>query len=159
MTKKKSEEKRSEPIVTPVGVAHYPRLSQADELDGRYKLSLELSEEDAESLLQKMSEAAKRWGVREKFPVKVKDGITLITLKTHKPPRVLDASNKPIPPEVRIGAGSRVRARGSLAPYDGFEGGVTFYLNAVQVIELADSAGGFEATDGYRYDGGDDTPF
>lgn len=150
-----SDKKKFEPIVTPVGTAHYPRLTEPDDMDKRYKISLELSDEDAEALIQQMNAAAERFGVRKKIPAKSKDGIMLFTFKTHKAPKVVDSQNKPVPAGVRVASGSRVRVRGSLAPYESFEGGITAYLNAVQVVELNEGSGGFDKVDGYVYDDGD----
>jgi hypothetical protein len=160
VTTKKKDDKRVEYIMTPVGVAHYPHLFEVDKMAGKYTIQLELAEDDAEALIAKMKDAVKAWGTTDKIPMKVKDGKVLFTFKTKKPPRVVDAANKPVPSTVRIGSGSKVRVKGSLVPYEGLGGGITGYLNGVQLVELVEWGGGagFEPTDGYTFDG-DDVPF
>lgn len=53
-------------------------------------------------------------------------------------PGVFDRFGKPIPPDVLVGNGSKVRVSYSPKPYEGFDGGLTMYLNAVQVLELVE---------------------
>lgn len=63
-------------------------------------------------------------------------------------PGVFDRYGRPIPETVLIGNGSKVEVSYTPNTYDGFGGGINFYLNAIRVIDLveyqkqsADSAG------------------
>lgn len=139
---KTAEKKRYERVITPVGVARYPRLNKADEMDDKYKLELELSEEDAEALLQRYKEVAAREGVT-KLPYKVKDGAFWFTFKSKKQPTLKDSRLNVIPEGVYVRSGSRVRVVGALAPYTKHDGsGLSAYLYEVQVIEMAEGGGG-----------------
>lgn len=51
-------------------------------------------------------------------------------------PGIFDKCGKPIPPEILIGNGSRVRVAYTENIYEAFGGGINLYLNAVQVVEL-----------------------
>jgi hypothetical protein len=157
----KKNDKRIEYLMTPVGVAHYPHLFEVDKMAGKYTIQLELAEDDAEALIAKMKDAVKAWGTTDKIPMKVKDGKVLFTFKTKKEPRVVDAQNRPVPSTTRIGSGSKVRIKGSLVPYEGLGGGITAYLNGVQLVDLVEWGGGagFEAIDGYTVGDDGDVPF
>lgn len=65
-------------------------------------------------------------------------------------PRVFDRQGQPMPPEVIVGNGSKVRVSYIENVYDGFGGGINFYLNAVQVMELVEYAG--RDAGGYGFD-------
>jgi len=54
-------------------------------------------------------------------------------------PGVFDKYGEAIPDTVMIGNGSKVRVNYSGNIYDAFGGGINFYLNAVQVIELVEA--------------------
>lgn len=54
------------------------------------------------------------------------------------PPGVFDRFGRPIPPSVLVGNGSKVRISYVENTYDGFGGGINFYLNAVQVMDLVE---------------------
>lgn len=67
-------------------------------------------------------------------------GKHVITCKTGEQfkPGVFDKFGKPIPETVLIGNGSKVRVNYTPSTYEGFGGGINFYFNAVQVIELVE---------------------
>jgi hypothetical protein len=66
-----------------------------------------------------------------RFFVKFKTG-------TQFKPGVFDRFGNPIPVNVLIGNGSMVRVSYTENMYDGFGGGINFYLNAVQVVDLVE---------------------
>jgi len=53
-------------------------------------------------------------------------------------PGLFDKYNRPLPDGVSIGNGSKVRVNYSPNVFDAFGGGINFYLNAVQVLELVE---------------------
>ncbi|MBU6231391.1 hypothetical protein KGP36_01880 [Patescibacteria group bacterium] len=61
-----------------------------------------------------------------------------IKTKADYPPGVFDAYGRPIPPEIKIGNGSKVKVAYTENEYDAFGGGINFYLSAVQVLELVE---------------------
>jgi hypothetical protein len=68
-------------------------------------------------------------------------GRMIMSIKTNDTfkPGVFDKYNRPFPEDVKIGNGSKVRVNYSEGAYDPFGnsgGGVSFFLNAVQIIEL-----------------------
>lgn len=69
-------------------------------------------------------------------------GKVTVTFKTSAKfaPGVFDAYGRPIPPDKQIGNGSLVRVNYSPSAYEGFGGGLTLYLNAVQVVKLIERA-------------------
>ncbi len=77
-------------------------------------------------------------------------------------PGVFDKYKQVIPETVLIGNGSKVRVNYSPSTFEGFGGGINFYLNAVQVMELVEYQA--KTADAYGFDGeepptqGDDGP-
>lgn len=63
--------------------------------------------------------------------------VTFKTGVTFKP-GLFDKFGQPIPETVMIGNGSKVRVNYCENTYEAFGGGVNFYLNAVQVVELVE---------------------
>lgn len=118
---------------------------------------------------------------KAKFPAKADvdeadrpTGLYSVTFKTGEkyPPRVFDRFGEPIPENVIVGNGSKVRVSYNINYYDGFGGGINLYLSAVQVIDLVEYKGrgagayGFEvetaqqsAAGGPPPQGEDDLPF
>jgi hypothetical protein len=80
-----------------------------------------------------------KWDVKvDGKGAKVKTGKLMATFKTgarFKPP-LFDKFGRPLADGTLIGNGSRVRINYTPAPYEGFGGGITLYLNAVQVVDL-----------------------
>jgi len=62
------------------------------------------------------------------------------------PPKVFDKFGQIIGPETLVGNGSTVRVAYTMAEYSAFGGGITFYLQAVQVDDLVEYKGN-SATD------------
>lgn len=63
-----------------------------------------------------------------------------VTFKTNArfKPGVFDRFGQPIPESVLVGNGSMVRVSYTENVYPGFGGGINFYLNAVQVVDLVE---------------------
>jgi hypothetical protein len=76
----------------------------------------------------------------------------------YRPP-VWDAKNRAVPDSVIIGGGSTIRLDVTVNAYEGFGGGINLYINAVQLLDLKQSARGkssFEEAEGFSYTGDDD---
>jgi hypothetical protein len=67
-------------------------------------------------------------------------GRYFVTFKTSDKfaPGVFDRYGREIPPDVAIGNGSKVVVNYCESEYDTFGGGIAFYLNAVQVLDLVE---------------------
>jgi len=71
---------------------------------------------------------------------------------------VFDEYGRVLPPDKLVGNGSKVRVSYTENQYDGFGGGINFYLNAVQVVDLVEyqaqtaSSFGFETKEAPEWD-------
>jgi hypothetical protein len=81
------------------------------------------------------------------------------------PPPFVDAKGNEVPrSKVKIGGGSTIKLDVTVNPYTGFGGGINLYINAVQIIELAQrstnrfeaEAGGFAYSEDHTSDDLDD---
>jgi hypothetical protein len=78
-----------------------------------------------------------------------------VTFKSQYPPRLFDAIGNKVTGDLNVGNDSIVKVAYKFAPYEGFGGGIAMYLQAVQIIELVEWAGG-DATDfGFGQEQGD----
>ena len=124
----------------------------------RYTINVAFSETDLAKVqedLTKLSEGMDN-GDNEHQPWKEdKEGrVTLFAQSgvKFKPP-LFDAELNKLPADFVLRGGSKVRIDVSVVGFDGFGGGVTLYLNAVQVIEPAEEyKPGFGATEGFKYE-------
>ena len=161
----RNQKKKQETFVTPVGEAVYPWLNIPDtkyDNAGVYRCGLRLRGGDAQTMLAavdaameaSLEEAAKDgYGDPEpaKPPYKLEDdGSFTFSFKSKasgldaagKPwtrkVRVVDSQNTAIPPDVRIGNGSRVRLEYSIGNWHTAKNGagVSLRLVAAQVLEL-----------------------
>lgn len=170
-----AEKKKTERFVSPKGIASYPYLTEPDTKfnpDGDYKVSLIVAGDDANKIINFLTEqhkdavakakkdnAGKR--VKEgdlpffenddntvtfKFKLKAK-----VTPKNGKPfeqkPALFDAKGKPLTSEPKIGGGSVIKVSYEVVPYyTAVAGaGVSLRLKAVQIIELKEYSGGSTA--------------
>jgi hypothetical protein len=85
--------------------------------------------------------------VKDANGVKTPTGLWHATFKTSErfKPKLFDDEGHPI--DVMVGNGSKVRVNYTPAAYEGLGGGITLYLNAVQVVELVEYVSGGRATD------------
>ena len=157
-------------FTTPAGIAVFPKLNTVDvyqPLDKKGKPSgaekrrfitnIQFSDEDHRAVDAFLKKTAKDLGVADgKLPWKKskKDGsITLVATSGEKfKPLAVDAKNQKLPADVIIGGGSKIKLNVTVNAYEGFGGGINLYINAVQVLELQQSAFGtspFEQAEGY----------
>ncbi|SAK95794.1 hypothetical protein AWB76_07197 [Caballeronia temeraria] len=153
-------------FTTPKGPAGYTNLSKPDtkfDPEGKYKTSITLPREQAEKLMELAQEEANELAVLDKKTKKIvmpegikypyvenDDDTVTFTFKTKKKPKLFDAKGNPIrnADDLRIGGGSTIRVKGAFSSYEGFGGGVTAYLNEVQLIKLVEFGGeGFQPED------------
>jgi hypothetical protein len=145
-------------IVSPKGVAVYPRLNKPDtkfDAEGVYKVSLRLDPNDAEvaSYLATI-ESFGAENDKKKMPFKheaddkgVPTGMVLVNYKVaakwpdkdgqigdSRKPAVVDAGKNEL--TANVGGGSVIRISGQMSTYDGFGGGISLSPLAVQVLEL-----------------------
>lgn len=154
--------------VLPAGIAVWPKLDQVDVFTPkkgapkrRYTINVKFEDEDHRKVDAWLKKIAADAGVStENMPWKTDKKNKDITLfafsgEKYKPP-VFDAKNNKLPETVIVGGGSKVRISVTVNPFDGFGGGVSLYLNAVQVLELKQSEYGksdFEEAEGFSYTG------
>ena len=157
-------------FTTPAGIAVFPKLNAVDvyqPLDKkgkpsgaekrRYITNIKFSDEDHRAVDAFLKKVAKDLGVEDgKLPWKKskKNGeITLVATSGEKfKPLAVDAKNQKLPADVTIGGGSKIKLNVTVNSYEGFGGGINLYINAVQVLELQQSAFGkspFEEAEGY----------
>lgn len=151
-------------FTTPKGSAGYSNLVKPDtkfDAEGKYKTSVTVPAAQAESLIALANEEANELAVLDKKTKKVSlpanlkmpyvindDDTVTFNFKTAKKPKLFDAKGNPIrnAENLRVGGGSTIRVKGAFKSYEGFGGGVTAYLNEVQIIKLVEfGGGGFEA--------------
>ena len=70
------------------------------------------------------------------------------------PPKVFDKFNQPMDGSKLIGNESKVRISCIAQSYEGFGGGITLYMNAVQVIELVEYKGSTAESYGFTAEAG-----
>jgi hypothetical protein len=156
--------------ITPIGVAVWPHLHEPDvyqpekgEAKIRYTINLSLEDDDMAKvkadIARLIEEKDLKVGKNSNSPFKTdKEGReTLFAFSgADKKPPVWDSKNRKV--TGKVSGGSKVRLDLTVNPYDGFGGGVNFYLNGVQVVELqeqgdrqrsrfAEIDGGYEADD------------
>ncbi|MDN8037447.1 ssDNA-binding protein [Burkholderia vietnamiensis] len=153
-------------FTTPKGAAGYSNLTKPDtkfDAEGKYKTSLTITKEAAAELIALAEEEANELAVLDKKTKKVvmpeglkypyvenDDDTVTFTFKSKKKPKLFDAKGNPIrnAEDLRVGGGSTIKVKGSFSAYEGFGGGVTAYLNEVQIIKLVEFGGeGFKAED------------
>lgn len=130
---------KQEQFRTPVGIARYPYLTKADLVgkyaDGKYKSKLVVSKKDAKTFMDSMKAIAKANNVKQ-LPYAEdpdNDENIIISVKSKRKPTVYDAKKNPVPPEVEISGGSKLRFGGIIYVYDK---GLSLQLEQVQVIDL-----------------------
>ena len=143
-------------ITTPPRTASWCHLNKPDTggqySDNKYKATMFLDQDDVyvtDVLAPAVQEAAKaEWpeGLPSNFhnpldPLEDQEneednGKIKITFKSKDQPLLTDAAGTPLPPDVIIRSGDVIRVAGACAAYvSGKNKGVTFYLNAVRLID------------------------
>ena len=177
-----------EKIVSPKGVAVYPRLNKPDtkfDADGVYKTGLRVDPNDpqAAAFLKKMEDFGAANG-KTKMPFKdeagddgAPTGMVIVNYKVaakwpdrdgevgeSRKPALVDAGKNSI--TANVGGGSVLRISGQMSTYDGFGGGVSLSPIAVQVLDLKSWNAGVDdfedeaepVSDGVGSSDGDDEP-
>jgi hypothetical protein len=150
-------------FTTPKGTAGFSNLITPDtkfDAEGKYKTSIVLSSKDAAPLIELANEEANELAVLDKktkkvvmpegiklpFTVNEDDDTVTFTFKSKKAPKLFDAKGNPIRGAARDDlhriSGSVIKVKGAFSAYEGFGGGVTGYLNDVQIIKLVEGGGG-----------------
>jgi hypothetical protein len=147
-------------FTTPKGAAGYSNLVTPDtkfDAEGKYKTSITIPAAQAESLMDLAREEANELAVLDKKTKKVvmpegikmpfvenDDDTVTFTFKSKKKPKLFDAKGNPIRNTEGLQriAGSTIKVKGAFSSYEGFGGGVTAYLNDVQIIKLVEGGGG-----------------
>ena len=166
--------------VTPVAKAIYPHLNKPDvrfQKEGVYKVTAELSKDDAQDLLKQIEEGLKTAQAESKSsktanpPYKIDEdgnyqfnfkckasGISKTGQTWEQRPKVFDSKGTPIPKETIVWGGTTMKVAYEIIPYSNnmLGSGVSLRLKAVQVHDLvsgggasADSYGFKEETSGY----------
>ena len=148
--------KKIQRINTPIGEVRFsyldkPRPAYDDKGKPKFEITLRFKQDDPDwkKFCTEITGMVKAIGERAGNPIhwetekdendkKVKTGFLAIRFATGEQfkPAVFDAYGRPLPEGVRVGNGSMARVNCNPAPYEGFGGGITMYLNAVQITEL-----------------------
>ncbi|MFH1952540.1 MAG: hypothetical protein ABIL06_13085 [Pseudomonadota bacterium] len=169
MAKKEKKERR----VSPIGDAKWahvqtPKAAYQGIGDAKYQIDVVFDAGgEWDELCREIATEIKSNGYKNSPLKKEKNkdddptGRYFITFKTGEqyPPKIFDKHGQIIPQEVLVGNGSKVRVAFTMASYDGFGGGVTMYLGAVQVIELVEYQGGSASDYGFEVEEGIADPF
>jgi hypothetical protein len=145
---KKEEKKPKLSIVTPKGRALFVYLKEpnkrfnADNDKLECSIILDRNEASVQEFITKVEEFADKCGV----PCPIKDGKTegevVLKSKTKLKPAVLDAHRNVIPEaESEFRSGSTIKLWVVFQPYDQLGGGLTAYLNGVQLLSRVNGGG------------------
>lgn len=149
---------------TNTGIAQYPwlqpgRPDTAFDAEGKYKVQLRLSEEDAKDVLDVIKQVkSDSFGPKDKvrlpFDRDEETGEIVIKTQSKYIPAYVDATGKTIPNDQvpSMFGGSRLRIMGYVDPYTSAGSkGISLRLIAVQIIEPVSSQGGgdfFDSVEG-----------
>lgn len=122
--------------------------------DNKFKVSIEVGAKELAAFKKVLAVKAKEWLPSlktPKLPIRIdKEGRELVVMKTKSRPLAIDAERNKIPSDVKVYSGSEVRVAGTLSNY---KEGLNIYLDAVQVIKLAEmgsraDASAFDSVEG-----------
>lgn len=140
--KKGRKDKVEDTLTSPIVPIEYAWLSKPDtkfHADGIYKATLVFSKGNAEHmafLKQVKAMAVSIAGDDSvKLPFKADGDTYTMTVKTKKKPKVFDRRAQLMEEDVMVGPGSTARVVVKLAVYEGFGGGVTAYMNKIQLVD------------------------
>jgi len=143
-------------VITPRGVAMYPWLTKPDtkfDAAGIYKVSLSLpsGEASTQELTEKIRDAyTEEFGnkkmAKANFPFKEDgEGNTVFNFKSRNKPKIYNSKGQLVanPDSLKIGGGTVAKISFTMSAYDkGSNTGVVLYLNAFQIIQLAEYTSG-----------------
>lgn len=163
MAAKKGSNKKGnvlDTLTTPIVPIEYAWLTKPDtkfNAEGIYKANLvfSLDNEEHKAFLSKAKELCVSLSGDDgvKVPVKKEGGTYVMKVKTKNRPKLFDRHRAAITEDVSCGPGTTARVVIKFAPYDGFGGGVTAYMNKVQIVDYVPYVGG---GDEFEDEGGDD---
>jgi hypothetical protein len=161
-------------IILPAGIAVWPKLDQVDAYQPtdkkgrprgaakqRFITRVKYNDEDRREVDDFLKQCLKNFNLEDgKLPWKKDKKTGELTLEATSgekyPPPVFDAKNRKVPAKVIIGSGSTIKLDVTVNPYTAFGGGISLYINSVQLLDLKQRDGNrFEETEGFTY-GGDD---
>jgi hypothetical protein len=132
---------------TPRGVARWPFLTKPYtqfKAEGEYKVTLELdpATEGVKELIAKCDKAVASMKAKNK-PYTFDDEKKVYSFKfsSKYPPQIFDSHGVKVAGDLSIGSGTTMVCAVEAKPYDGFGGGLKFYLKAVQIIDLVEYSG------------------
>lgn len=154
---------------SPVGIAAYPWLNVPDtryDADGVYQVNLIVDKKDAmimQNVVKEVGNGGRRSPVGPeyikdengdknktgKYSVKFKLKAKVNTKKGdswEQAPIIYDSEGSRAP-NAKIGAGSKIQVSYEAIPYDQGEGGVTFRLKGVRILDLVEYQGSGETED------------
>jgi hypothetical protein len=161
-------------IILPAGIAVWPKLDQADVYQPtdkkgrpsgaekrRFITRVKYNDEDHRKVDDFLKQCLIDFDLEDgNLPWKKDRKTGELTLQAtsgekYRPP-VFDAKNRKVPGRIIIGGGSTIKLDVTVNPYTGFGGGISLYINSVQLLDLKQRDGNrFEETEGFTY-GGDD---
>jgi hypothetical protein len=158
-------------LTLPAGAAYYPNLDAPRQFmrdgkpegDPKFDTGVIYEGKALETVRSMLDEAAETLGFdsddRPKLPLGKNKKTGDMVFKAHSgkdfKPIIVDAKLNPLPAGVRIGGGSIIKVDVTLDAYEGFGGGITAYLNGVQVLKFEEDTFGkprFDAEEGYQYE-------
>lgn len=164
-----ADKKKKPTFISPAGLALFAWIRQPDEKyakDGvaKYKLTLALKPDDHS--VQEFKAQIDGWLEKvggDVAPYEEKDGQLHVKFKSIYPPGVFDAHRNVVPEDVDVRRGSIVKAAFTANHFDTkvAGNGINLYLQAVQVIQLAQYSGptaeslGFGEEEGFAPEGVD----
>ena len=145
--------------ISPVGVAEYVWLKEPqksnldDDKPPKYNVTLAVHPDDPE--VKKWLESVKaltKFAANYPWKLDPESGNLHIRFSSYKPAQaIVDSHNNPLPAGVFPGSGSEIRIAYAVNEFPGFGGGINFYLNKVQVINMVERPDvKFEEVDGYK---------
>lgn len=174
-----SEKPKLQKLISPIGEAmwahvHTPKKPFEDKGEPKFQIDVLFDPKDpaweplVTDIRKQLVDLPDQWDKKKDPPVKMMKqspikrelneqdqptGKLVATFRTSAKfkPGVFDKYKRPVPPETMIGNGSKVRVAYSPNTYEGFGGGINFYLNAVQVMELVEYQN--KSADSYGFDG------
>lgn len=165
MVKKKTKKSlgfSSLKLVTPRGSLLWPKLFKPDTKfnpDGVYSTGIVMHLEDpkVKEFLEKIKEFKEETNAGPKLPFSMDkdEGTVTLRCKTMELPAVVDAKKNPIDKDPNVGNGTVAKISVAFVPYEMQGGGLTCYIQAVQLIEVkhyTPGVDGFDEEDGYVYD-------
>jgi hypothetical protein len=130
-------------VSTPVVIAVYPKISKPDTFgkfaSGKFKTGFKFEKPEQTKKFQDWCKAKAKELMpkvaKHKFPWKTDEdtGEVTFTASSKYRPLTVDSKNNKLPETVLIGGGTKMKLQ--LAP-SSYENRLSFYLNAVQVVEL-----------------------